>query len=180
MLVREETANAKAGYSPLLVRKCTNQGGNNNKWACVTNLLDFPLVPSFCFGGLVQSKLWSKCSGFYFPRHLPLLGKSPKNVKRAYLFPNSETPAARVGQVLPGEDASPPPAPRGFAVSLSASSQSPVQRQGTHILMRVHAYSPNFTPVEQPYAVWTKSPSRLPVQDAFWSIMVTKAAFSPI
>ena len=87
VLIRGEAANAKTG-SRLLFRKCTNRGDdNNNKWACVTYLLDFPLVPSFCFAGVVQSKLRFARSGFI--TYLPLLGKSPKNAKRAYLFPNS-------------------------------------------------------------------------------------------
>lgn len=45
-LLRREASNAKAGDSPILVRKWTNQD-NNNKWACVTYLVGFPLAPSF-------------------------------------------------------------------------------------------------------------------------------------
>lgn len=112
VLIRGEAANAKTGYSPLFFRKGTNRDGDdNNKWACVTYLLDFPPVPSFCFVAVVQSQLRSKGSGFI--TYLPLLGKSPKknNAKRAYLFPNSgdsrctHWPSPSWGKMLP------PPAP---------------------------------------------------------------------
>ena len=141
MLIRGEAANAKTG-SRLLFRKCTNRGDdNNNKWACVTYLLDFPLVPSFCFAGVVQSKLRFARSGFI--TYLPLLGKSPKNAKRAYLFPNSgdsrctHWPSPSWGKMHPPA----PSNPRGFPFPFQPVPSPLCKRQGMHILMRVHAYS---------------------------------------
>lgn len=116
MLIKGEAANAKTGYSPLLVRKCTDQDGNHNKWACVTNLLDFPVVPSFCFGGLAQSKLRSKRSGFYYLP--PSSRKVSKKCKTCFSLPQlrdsrcTHWPSPSRGKMHP-----PPPPPRGFPFS---------------------------------------------------------------
>ena len=79
--------------------------------------------------------------------------ESLKNANHAYLFPNSETPAAHTGRVLPGERWTPPSPP------------TPLRVKSRHAYCYTEAryIQPSFTSLlKQHYVLWTKSHSSAP------------------
>lgn len=108
-----------------LVRKCTNQD-NNNKWACVTAPLGFPLVPSFCF----LSKLRSKHSRFI--TFLPLPGKSQK-CRACFSLPQLGDSCCTHWPSPSWRKMHAPLPPTSSFFPFQPNFQSLVQRRGMHI-----------------------------------------------
>ena len=134
VILRGETPNAKPACSPILGRKCTNQDNNNNKWICVINLPAFPLVPSFCFLGVWQSK---RCKRSQLITQFP-----PRKVsKMQSMLIFSPTPRLllhTLAKSFLGKEVSPPCL---LLSPIQPSFQSPVQRQGRHVVVWVRASS---------------------------------------